>query len=68
MRPSTREAIAQASAASETLSELLCAAGLNEDLGSPQATRLLSMGNHAQAAARALEKISKVRTIGVSNV
>ena len=68
MRPSTREAIAQAAEASETLSELLAGAGFNEGVGSPQAARLLSMSNHAEAAARALEKISKVRTLGVSNV
>jgi hypothetical protein len=53
----------QAAEASETLSELLAGAGFNEGVGSPQAARLLSMSNHAEAAARALEKISKVRVV-----
>lgn len=63
MRPSTREAIAQAAEASETLSELLAGAGFNEGVGSPQAARLLSMSNHAEAAAKALERLSKVRVV-----
>jgi len=63
MRPSTREAIAQAAEASETLSELLAGAGFNEGAGSPQAARLLAMSNHTDAAAKALERLSKVRVV-----
>jgi hypothetical protein len=67
MRASTREAIAQAAEASTTLSELLAGAGFNEGVGSPQAAKLLSMSNHAEAAARALERLSKVRVLRVGS-